>query len=158
MYTANCAAMTSDVTRLANTRARYNVRAKDFEILPQTISLDPLAVAYVSGDQEWSAVVNAAVSLLIQAEESGITAANVEDKRSETTDPAVLYYFGPKSGTGSFLHLDPDWAVREIEAVGNYGEMYERDLGSGSPLLIPRGRNALWDRGGMMYAPPIGGH
>jgi general L-amino acid transport system substrate-binding protein len=156
MYTANCAAMTSDVTRLANTRARYNVRAKEFEILPQTISQDPLAVAYMSGDREWSAVVNSTVSALIQAEDSGITAANVEQKRSETTDPAVPYYFGPKSSTGSLLHLDPDWAVRVIEAVGNYGEMYERDLGSGSPLQLARGHNALWDHGGILYAPPIG--
>jgi general L-amino acid transport system substrate-binding protein len=156
MYTANCAAMTSDVTRLANTRARYNVRAKDFEILPQMISQDPLAVAYLAGDKDWSAVVDATVAALIQAEYSGITAANVEQKRNETTDPAVPYYFGAKSSTGNLLHLDADWAVRVIALVGNYGEMYERDLGSGSPLQIARGHNALWDHGGVIYAPPIG--
>jgi general L-amino acid transport system substrate-binding protein len=156
MFTGNCAAMTSDVTRLANTRARYSKHAGDFEILPQTITDDPLAVAYLPGDLEWAAAVDATVSAIIQAEQSGVTAANVEQMRDETTDPAIPVYFGRKNGTATVLHLDADWAVREIESIGNYGEVFERDLGSKSPLLIHRGLSNLWNNGGLLYAPPIG--
>jgi general L-amino acid transport system substrate-binding protein len=156
MYTANCAAMTSDVTQLANTRARYRARAKEFEILPQLISKDPLAVAYPSGDAQWAAVVNSTVSAIIQAEESGISSANVEQMRTETVDPAISFYFAPGSGVAKLLHLDPDWAVRVIKAIGNYGEMYDRDLGTMNPLQLARGPNNLWSKGGLIYAPPIG--
>ena len=91
MFTANCAAMTTDVTQLANTRARYRAHAKDFDILPDRISADPLAVAYRHGDLEWASVVNATMAAIIQAEQSGITAANVDQRRSETLDPAVRF-------------------------------------------------------------------
>ena len=156
MYTGNCAAMTSDLTLLANTRAKFNVRAKEFDILPQVISKDPLAVAYLPGDAAWAAVVNATVSVLFQAEESGITSANVGQRRDDTIDPAVLVYFGKRSGLGGLLHLDPDWAVHVVQAVGNYGEMFERDLGSKSPLQLPRGLSNQWNQGGVLYAPPVG--
>ncbi len=156
MYTGNCAAMTSDVTRLANTRARYNVRAKDFDILPQLISKDPLAVAYAAGDPAWGAVIEMTASALLQAEESGITKANVETLRASSADPAVPLYFARNSGLAASLHLDGDWAVRMIESVGNYGEMYERDLGSQSPLQLVRGMNNQWNQGGLLYAPPTG--
>ncbi len=156
MYTANCAATTSDVTQLANTRARYRVRAKEFDILPELISRDPLALAYLPGDPEWAAVVNTTMAAILQAEESGITAANVEQRRGETVDPAISFYFASSSGVAAVLHLDPDWAVRVIKAVGNYGEMYERDLGSNTPLQLARGLNNLWNHGGLLYAPPIG--
>ena len=156
MYTANCAAMTSDVTQLANTRARFNVRAKEFDILPQLIAKDPLAVAYLPGDTKWSNAIDATMSVILQAEESKITAANVDQQRSDTTDPAIAFYFSAKSGLATRLGLDPDWAVRVIHATGNYGEMYERDLGSKNPLQLPRGLNRLWDQGGMLYAPALG--
>ena len=122
MYTANCAAMTTDVTQLANTRARYRDRAGDFDILPLLISYDPLAVAYLGGDEQWANVVNAVASALIQAEQSAVLSANVDQRRSEAVDPAVRFYFAKESGVPGFLHLDPDWAVRVIKAVGNYGE------------------------------------
>ena len=159
MYTGNCAAITTDMTQLANTRARFNVRGKEFELLPQTISKDPLAVAYAAGDAQWGAAINATVAAILQAEESGVTAANVESLRNDTgdaVDPAVRVYFASKSGFAGMLRLDPDWAVRTIKAVGNYGEMFDRDLGSKSPLQIPRGMNNQWNQGGMLYAPPTG--
>jgi general L-amino acid transport system substrate-binding protein len=159
MYTGNCAAVTTDITQLANTRARFNTRAKEFEILPQTISQDPLAVAYLQGDAPWGAAVTATVSAVLQAEESGVTMANVDQQRNNTgagVDPAVRAYFATNSGLGGMLHLDPDWAVRAIKAVGNYGELYERDLGSKSPLQLPRGQSNLWNAGGLLYAPPLG--
>ena len=156
MYTANCAATTSDVTQLANTRARYRVRAKEFDILPELISKDPLAVAYLPGDPQWAAVVDATVAAILQAEESGITAANVEQRRTATVDPAIAFYFASSSGVAKVLHLDPDWAVRVVKAVGNYGEMYERDLGGNTPLQLARGVNSLWNHGGLLYAPAMG--
>lgn len=156
MYTANCAAMTSDITQLANTRARFNVRAKEFDILPQLISKDPLAVAYLPGDAQWSAVIDSTMSVILQAEESKITNADVDQQRTSTADPAIALYFSAKSGLTSRLGLDPDWAVRVIHATGNYGEMYERDLGSKTPLQMPRGLNRLWNQGGMLYAPALG--
>ena len=155
MFTANCAAMTTDVTQLANTRARYRAHAKDFDILPQLISADPLAVAYARGDPEWASVVNAVVAAIVQAEESGITAANVDQRRSDSLDPAVRFYFAKDSGVPGLLHLEPDWAVRVVKAVGNYGEMYDRDLGAKNPLQLPRGLNHLWNEGGLIYAPPF---
>ena len=153
MYTANCAAMTTDITQLANTRARFNSRAKEFVLLPQIISKDPLAVAYRSGDVQWAAVVDWTIAALIQAEESGLTTANVDLQRETTADPAVQLFFSKSSSMGTSLGLDADWAVRAVKSVGNYGELYERDLGSGSPLQIPRGMNALWSQGGLIYAP-----
>jgi general L-amino acid transport system substrate-binding protein len=155
MYTDNCAAMSSDITQLANTRARFGTRAHDFDILPQLISKDPLAVAYRGGDAQWAAVVDWTISAILQAEESGVTAANVDQTRSNSTDPAVQLYFGPPSTMGATLGLDADWAVRVVKSVGNYGELYERDLGSGSPLQLPRGLNALWSQGGLLYAHPL---
>jgi general L-amino acid transport system substrate-binding protein len=159
MYTANCAAMTADVTQLANTRARFGTRAKEFEILPQLISKDPLAVAYRGGDATWSSVVDWTIAAILQAEESGVSASTVEQVRSndvsKTSDPAVQLYFNGSSRMAGMLGLEPDWAVRSIKAAGNYGEMYERDLGKGSPLEIARGINALWRNGGLLYAPPI---
>lgn len=153
MYTANCAAMTTDITQLANTRARFNGRAKEFALLPQVITKDPLAVAYRSDDAPWAAVVNWTIAALIQAEESRVTAADVDQQREQTADPAIQLYFSRSSGVGTTLGLDADWAVRAVKSAGNYGEMYERDLGSGSPLQIPRGLNALWSQGGLIYAP-----
>jgi general L-amino acid transport system substrate-binding protein len=153
MYTANCAAMTTDITQLANTRARFNGRAKEFVLLPEVITKDPLAVAYRAGDAQWAAVIDWTIAALIQAEESGVTSTNVDKQREVTADPAVQLYFSKSSGMGATLGLDADWATRAVKSVGNYGELYERDLGSGSPLQIPRGMNALWSNGGLIYAP-----
>jgi len=155
MYTANCAAISTDVTQLANTRAHYGPRAKEFEILPQVITKDPLAVAYRADDAEWGKVVDWTVSAILQAEESGITAANAAQQRESAADPAVQLYFSKASRVGATLGLDADWAVRAVQSAGNYGEIYERDLGSGSPLHILRGMNALWDQGGLLYADPM---
>ena len=155
MYTANCAAMTTDITQLANTRARFGARSKEFDLLPQIISKDPLAVAYKSGDPEWAAIVDWTISALIQAEESDVASSNIDRMRTTTADPAVVLYFSPSSKMGSSLGLDSEWAVRAVKAVGNYGEIYERDLGSGSPLQIPRGLNAQWNRGGLIAALPL---
>ncbi len=155
LVTRNCAAITADVTQLAYERLGFKGVAKDFEILPEVIAKDPLAPTYGVDDPQWAAIVDWTVEALIQAEESGITQANVNEMKSNTEDMVVRRLLGLQRGYGQYLGLDDAWAARVIEAVGNYGEMYERDLGSGSVMKLPRGANNLWTQGGLMYAFPI---
>jgi len=156
LVTGNCAALTADVSQLGCERLGFKGVAKNFEILPDVIAKDPLAPAYTLGDPQWAAIVNWTVEVLIQAEESGVTQANVNEmKNSNTDDMLIRRLLGMQRGYGQYLGLDDAWAARVIEAVGNYGEMYERDLGSRSVMKLPRGANNLWTQGGLMYALPI---
>jgi len=154
LLTRNCAAITADVTQLAYERIAFKARAKDFDILPAVIAKDPLAPAYRPDDPQWGAIVDWTMQALIQAEEAGITQSNVQEmkKRNDVTLRRLL---GAQRGYGQFLGLDDDWAARVIEAVGNYGELFERDLGSRSQMKLDRGANNLWTHGGLMYANPI---
>ncbi len=156
LVTRNCAAVTADASQLAYERLGFKGVARDFEILPDVIAKDPLAPTYRLDDQQWAAIVNWTVEALIQAEESGITQANVNEmKKSNNEDMVVRRLLGVQRGYGQLVGLDDAWAARVIEAVGNYGEMFERDLGSGSVMKLPRGANSLWTQGGLMYALPI---
>jgi general L-amino acid transport system substrate-binding protein len=156
LVTRNCAALTADVSQLAYERLGFKGVAKDFEILPDVIAKDPLAPTYTLDDPQWAAIVDWTVEALIQAEESGVTQANVSEmKKNKREDMVVRRLLGLQRGYGPYLGLDDAWAARVIEAVGNYGEMYERDLGSGSAMKLPRGANNLWTQGGLMYALPI---
>ena len=152
--TGNCAAVTADVSQLAYERLAFKSMAKNFEILPDVIAKDPLAPTYTLDDPQWAAIVDWTVEALIQAEESGIAEANVSEMK-KSDDTVVRRLLGDQRGYGQFVGLDDAWAARVIEAVGNYGEMFERDLGSGSVMKLPRGANNLWTQGGLMYALPI---
>jgi general L-amino acid transport system substrate-binding protein len=152
--TGNCAAISADVSQLSYERIAYRNRAKDFDILPDVIAKDPLAPTYRLGDPQWAAIVNWTVEALIQAEESGVTQANLAEKK-QSDDLVIRRLLGVQRGYSQYIGLDDAWAARVIEAVGNYGEMYERDLGSGSPRKLPRGPNNLWTQGGLMYALPM---
>lgn len=152
--TRNCAAITADVSQLAYERIAFKSMAQNFEILPDVIAKDPLSPTYRVDDPQWAAIVDWTMEALVQAEESGVTQANLaEMKKSE--DPVIRRLLGSQHGYGQFLGLDDAWAARAIEAVGNYGEMFERDLGSGSVMKLARGPNNLWTRGGLMYAYAI---
>jgi general L-amino acid transport system substrate-binding protein len=152
--TRNCAAITADVSQLAYERIAFKGMAKDFEILPEVIAKDPLAPTYRLDDPQWAAIVNWTVEALIQAEESGVTQANLAAmKRSD--DPVIQRLLGVQRGYGQYLSLRDGWAADVIEAVGNYGEIYERGLGASSVMKLPRGPNNLWTQGGLMYALPI---
>jgi len=152
--TGNCAAISADVSQLATERLAYKDGGRIFGILPDVIGKDPLAPAYRLDDPQWAAIVNWTVEALIQAEESGVTQANLaEMKKSE--DPVIRRLLGVQRGYGQFLGLDDAWAARVIETVGNYGEMFDRDLGAASPMKLPRGPNNLSTQGGLMYALPI---
>jgi general L-amino acid transport system substrate-binding protein len=126
----------------------------DHVILPDLISKEPLGPSVRRGDDEWFAIVKWVVFALIEAEEYGITQANVDQMKS-STDPVVQRILGTSEDTGKLLGLDKDWAYRAIKAVGNYGEMFERNLGPNSTLKLPRGANNLWSKGGLIYAPPV---
>jgi general L-amino acid transport system substrate-binding protein len=152
--TGNCAAISADVSQLSYERIAYKNRAKDFDILPDVIAKDPLAPTYRLDDPQWAAIVNWTVEALIQAEESGVTQANLAEMK-QSDDLVIRRLLGVQRGYGQFIGLDDAWAARVIEAVGNYGEMFERDLGSGSARKLPRGPNNLWTQGGLMYALPI---
>ncbi len=152
--TRNCAAVTADVSQLAYERLGFKGVAKDFEILPDVIAKDPLAPAYRLDDPQWAAIVNWTVEALIQAEESGVTQANLEEMK-KSDDEVIRRLLGVHRGYGQLVGLDDAWAARVIETVGNYGEMFERDLGSGSVMKLPRGANNLWTHGGLIYALPI---
>ena len=154
LITSNCAAVTADVSQLAYERIAFKGMAKSFVILPEEIAQDPLAPAYRLDDPEWAAIVNWAVNALILAEESGVTQANVVAMQ-KSDDPLVMRLLGTQHGYGQYLHLDDAWAARMIEAVGNYGEIFERDLGSRSVMKIERGPNNLASKGGLMAAAPI---
>jgi len=152
--THNCAAVSADVSQLAYERIAFRNMAQNFEILPEILAKDPLAPAVRRGDPQWAAIVDWTMQVLIQAEESGVTQANVTEMK-KSGDMVVQRLLGVQKGYGQFLSLDDDWAARAIAAVGNYGEIFERDLGSGSPMKLERGMNRLWTHGGLMYANPI---
>ncbi|MBL1420481.1 MAG: amino acid ABC transporter substrate-binding protein [Alphaproteobacteria bacterium] len=152
-----CDAVTADKSALAGNLANFPVPA-DHLILPETLSKEPLAPAVRHGDNQWADIVRWSVYALINAEELGITQANVDDMRSTSKDPNVLRMLGAEGDLNTGLGLDKDWAYNIIKAVGNYGEIYEAYIGGGEQGIgINRAGslNALWTDGGLMYSPPM---
>jgi len=123
-------------------------------ILPDVISKEPLGPAVRNDDIAWLNVVKWVNFALVNAEELGISSATAAEAM-KSTKPDVRRFVGHEGGLGESLHLDRDWAIRAVRAVGNYGEMFERNVGSKSSLAIPRGLNQLWSMGGILYAPPL---
>ncbi len=154
LVSGHCTAITANVTQLANMRAAFLGQRNNYSILPEMITADPAAPAYPVGDPAWAAIVDWSITALIQAEASGVTAANLETMRS-SDDPVVRRLLGTDRGPVLALGLDRDWSVRAIKAAGNFGEIYERDVGMASPLKLPRGQTALWTQGGLLYPMPI---
>ena len=153
-FAGRCQAYTTDASGLASVRNKEATNPDDHLILPELISKEPLGPSVRRGDDEFFAIVKWVVFALIEAEEYGITQANVDQMKS-STDPVVQRILGVSEDTGKLLGLDKDWAYRAIKAVGNYGEMFERNVGPKSTLKLPRGANNLWSKGGLMYAPPV---
>ena len=153
-FSGRCQAYTTDASGLASIRNKEASNPDDYVILPELISKEPLGPAVRRGDDEWFAIAKWVIFALIEAEEYGITQANV-DQMKASTDPAVQRILGTGEDTGKLLGLDKEWAYRAIKAVGNYGEIFERNVGPKSALKLPRGLNNLWNKGGIMYAPPI---
>src|SRR5215510_1919775 len=151
-FGGRCDAMTQDASALAGAVATAAPNAADYLVLPQTISKEPLGPFTRNGDEVWSDVITWLHYGLIEAEELGVTQANV-DEMAKSQTPAIQRLLGASGDLGSRLGLDNKWMVAVIKASGNYGEIYERNVGKGSPLKLERGLNGLWGKaGGLMYA------
>jgi general L-amino acid transport system substrate-binding protein len=148
-----CDAYTTDASGLAGERLRL-ANANDHILLPEIISKEPLGPAVRHGDDQWFDIVKWAHFAMVNAEELGITQANVDDQK-KSDNPDVKRLLGSEGKHGEALGLSDDWAYRIIKQVGNYGEAFERNVGQGSTLKIARGLNALWNKGGLQFAPSV---
>ena len=148
-----CDTFTADVSQLFALRLNLP-KPDDHVILPDVISKEPLAPVVRQRDDDWMMIVKWTLYAMINAEELGVTSQNI-DEALKSKKPDVMRLVGTEGSYGEDLGLTKDWAVRIIRHVGNYGEVYERNIGSGSKLGIPRGLNQLWSAGGIQYAPPI---
>ncbi len=153
-FSGRCQVYTTDMSDLAGARTKAP-KPDDFTILPQVISKEPLGPSVRRGDDEWFEIVRWTLFAMLEAEENGLTQANVDEKKSSSKDPNVQRFRGVSEDAGKLLGLDAAWAYRIVKQVGNYGESFERNLGPKSPVGLPRGVNNLWTKGGLMYAPPI---
>ena len=152
-FAGRCDVLTSDASQLASTRT-IAPKPDDYEILPEIISKEPLCPAVRHGDDQWYDIVNFSVLAMIAAEELGVTSKNV-DAMLKSKDPKIQRFLGVSPGNGKALGVDEDWAYKIVKFVGNYGEVFERNVGVNTPLNIERGLNAQWTNGGLMYAPPF---
>jgi len=152
-FAGRCDVLTSDASQLAGTRA-IAPNPKDYVILPEIISKEPLAPAVRHGDDQFRDIVDFSVLAMINAEELGITSKNV-DEMLKSKNPAIQRFLGVSAGNGKALGLDEKWAYNIIKQVGNYGEVFERNVGVNTKLGLERGLNALWTNGGLMYSPPF---
>jgi general L-amino acid transport system substrate-binding protein len=154
-FSGRCQAYTTDASGLASVRNKEAKNPADHVILPELISKEPLGPAVRRGDDEFFTIARWVLFGLLEAEEYGITQANVDALGKDSKDPAVGRLLGTTEDTGKLLGLDKDWLARAIKATGNYGEIFERNVGPKSALALPRGSNNLWSKGGLMYAPPV---
>lgn len=152
-FAGRCDCLTSDASQLAAQRS-VAPNPDDYAVLPEIISKEPLCPVVRHGDDQWYDIVNFTVMALVNAEEMGITSKNV-DEMLKSKDPQIQRFLGVTPGMGKALGLDEKWVYNIIKQVGNYGEIFERNVGVNTPLGIARGLNALWTEGGLMYAAPF---
>jgi general L-amino acid transport system substrate-binding protein len=148
-----CDAFTTDVSQLYAERLKLT-SVNDHVILPEIISKEPLGPLVRHGDDQWYDVVKWVYFAMLNAEEQGVSSKTVDDMM-KSNQPEIRRLLGVEGAYGEQLGLTKDWVVRIVKHVGNYGEVYERNLGTGSRLNISRGLNRLWTKGGIQYAPPI---
>jgi general L-amino acid transport system substrate-binding protein len=148
-----CTVLTSDTSQLFAARLRLGA-PDDHIVLPDIISKEPLGPYVRGGDDQWLSIVKWVHYAMVNAEELGVSSKTI-DEAIKSNKPDVKRFVGTDESYGTQLGLTNDWAVRIIKHVGNYGEVFERNVGTGSKLAIPRGINSLWNSGGILYAPPI---
>jgi general L-amino acid transport system substrate-binding protein len=148
-----CDVFTSDVSQLYAERLKL-ANAADHVVLPEVISKEPLGPMVRHGDDQWFDIVKWTLYAMVGAEELGVNQKNVEEM-AKSDKPELKRAMGTDGNLGEQLGLTKDWIIRIVKAVGNYGESFERNVGSGSKLGIARGLNQLWSKGGIQYAPPI---
>jgi general L-amino acid transport system substrate-binding protein len=149
----NCTVFTSDTSQLSAVRLKLK-SPDDHVVLPDIISKEPLGPYVRAGDDQWLGIVKWTHYAMLNAEELGVSSQTIDDAL-KSSKPDVGRLVGTRESYGEQIGLTKDWAVRIIRHVGNYGEVFERNVGSGSRLAIPRGINSLWTNGGIQYAPPI---
>ena len=149
-----CDVYTTDASGLAASRASMG-DADNHIILPEIISKEPLGPFVRHGDNAWGDIVRWTYYALVAAEEYGVNKANVAEMATSTNNPEVKRLLGTEGDLGKMIGLDAEWAKRAIASVGNYGEIFEANIGSATPIKLSRGLNALWTQGGLQYAPPF---
>ncbi|MBL4614124.1 MAG: amino acid ABC transporter substrate-binding protein [Magnetovibrio sp.] len=154
-FGGRCQMAIHDRSALAAVHAGRLDDSDDFVVFPEVISKEPLAPAVRGDDTQWRDLVSWVTLITIAAEELNITSDNVDDMRANSNSPEVLRLLGVEPGLGKGFGLDDEWAYRVIKQLGNYAEIFARNIGSDSPFRMPRGMNSLWRDGGLLYAPPI---
>ena len=149
-----CDVYTTDASGLAATRATFEAPG-DHVVLPEIVSKEPLGPLVRHGDNEWGDIVRWTLNALISAEELGITSTNLEELAGGTNNPEVNRILGTEGTLGEMIGLDAEWAKRAISVSGNYGEIFEKNIGEATPIGLARGLNAQWKDGGLIYSPPF---
>ncbi len=149
-----CDAVSAEISRLAAIRAAFAAPG-DHVFLPEVLAREPQSLVVRDDDQQWADIVRWVLNALILAEELGVTSANVDELAAGSTNPHVARLLGTSDNLGEMLGLESDWAQRAIAAGGHYGEIYAANIGQQTPIGLPRGLNALWTQGGLMYSPPF---
>jgi general L-amino acid transport system substrate-binding protein len=153
-FNGRCDVHVQSVSGLSSGRATAAANPDDYIILPEIHGKDPMGPVIRQGDAQWRDIVTWSVYAMMAAEEFGITSQNV-DEMKKSTNADIARLLGSTDDLGKTLGLDKEWAYRIIKQVGNYGEVFERTLGKGSPLKLDRGLNKQWKDGGLIYAPPF---
>ncbi|ADZ44042.1 TPA: amino acid ABC transporter substrate-binding protein [Yersinia enterocolitica] len=149
-----CDTLASDQSQLYALRIKLG-KPDEFIVLPEVISKEPLGPVVRRGDEDWFAIVRWTLFAMLNAEEMGVTSKNVEELAAKPTTPDMAHLLGQEGNYGKDLKVPNDWVVKIVKQVGNYGESFDRNVGMGSELKIKRGQNALWNNGGLQYAPPV---
>ena len=149
-----CDVLTSDQSQLYALRIQL-AKPDSATVLPEVVSKEPLGPVVRNGDEDWFKIVRWSLNAMLNAEELGITSANIDELKGSSTDPNIRRLIGLEGIKGQGLGLSDDWAYNIVKLVGNYGEVFERNVGVNTTLGIERGLNALWTNGGLMYSPPF---
>lgn len=149
-----CDAVSAEVSRLAALRAGFETPGEHV-LLPEVFAREPQALAVRDDDAQWAAIVRWTLNALVAAEELGVTSANVEELAAGSANPEVARLLGGEGDLGEMLGLDSGWALRAIAAGGHYGEIFAAHIGQQTPIGLPRGLNAQWTQGGLMFSPPF---
>lgn len=150
-----CQAYTGDNGNLAVFKATQLKDPENYEILPEIISKEPVGPAVRRGDTEWFVIARWTLNAMIEAEERGITSANIDARKASSKDPEVRRFVGEGDDIGRFMGLDKQWSYRIVKQVGNYGESFDRNLGAGSKVKLSRGYSNLWTKGGLLMSPSM---
>ncbi|GLR25316.1 amino acid ABC transporter substrate-binding protein [Limnobacter litoralis] len=153
-FSGRCQAFSTDVSALIGLKTKQALHPDDYDVLPEVFSKEPLGPAVLDGDTAWFLIVRWVAFAMIEAEELGVGQANLQTMLN-SDNPAVARLLGQSEDLGKPLGLPKNWVQQILKQVGNYGEVFDRNLGAHSPLGLKRGLNDLWTRGGLMYAPPL---